>query len=119
MNSSRVGILPARKYIESRVGILPARKSIQSRVGILPAPKYLETGKMPVLPRCQFYQDASSTKMPVLPRCRFYRCDPRANLILNAKLARCQFYQDADSTGATQGRFTRPLESAPTLTIIQ
>ncbi|NEN94239.1 MAG: hypothetical protein F6K50_01365 [Moorea sp. SIO3I7] len=32
------------------------------RVGILPAPKYIETGKMPVLPRCQFYQDASSTQ---------------------------------------------------------
>ncbi|NEO36129.1 MAG: hypothetical protein F6J90_07235 [Moorea sp. SIOASIH] len=28
---------------------------------------------MPVLPRCQFYQDASSTKMPVLPRCQFYQ----------------------------------------------
>ncbi|WAN68759.1 hypothetical protein BJP36_41070 [Moorena producens JHB] len=54
----------------------------RSRVGILPARKYIETGKMPVLPRCQFWQDASSTKMPVL--------------------ARCQFYQDAHSTGATR-----------------
>ncbi|NEP63986.1 MULTISPECIES: hypothetical protein [Moorena] len=68
---------------------------------------------MPVLPRCQFYQDASSTKMPIL------QVRPVANLILNPKLARCQFHQDAHSTGATQGRFTRPLESAPTLTIIQ
>ncbi|NEQ88485.1 MAG: hypothetical protein F6K26_53785 [Moorea sp. SIO2I5] len=47
---------------------------------------------MPVLPRCQFYQDASSTKMPIL------QVGPVANLILNAKLARCQFYQDAHST---------------------
>ncbi|NEQ88159.1 MAG: hypothetical protein F6K26_51900 [Moorea sp. SIO2I5] len=29
---------------------------------------------MPVPPRCQFHQDASSTKMPVPPRCPFYRC---------------------------------------------
>ncbi|NEQ85275.1 MAG: hypothetical protein F6K26_35700 [Moorea sp. SIO2I5] len=64
---------------------------------------------MPVLPRCQFYQDASSTKMPVLPRCQFYQdasstkmpilqVRPVANLILNGKLARCQFHQDAHST---------------------
>ena len=34
------------------------------------------------------------------------------------KQARCLFHQDAHSTGATQGRFTRPLESAPTIKII-
>ncbi|NEO48633.1 MAG: hypothetical protein F6K55_32840 [Moorea sp. SIO4A3] len=40
-----------------------------SRVGILPARKSIETGKMPVLPRC-----------------------PCHDLL---KLARCQFYQHA------------------------
>ncbi|NEP37004.1 hypothetical protein, partial [Moorena sp. SIO3B2] len=46
---------------------------------------------MPVLPRCQFYQDASSTKMPIL------QVRPVANLIIRCgkrmKLARCQFYK--------------------------
>ncbi|WP_293100478.1 hypothetical protein [Moorena sp. SIO3I6] len=37
----------------------------RSRVGILPAWEYIETGKMPVPPRCPFHQDARSTKMPV------------------------------------------------------
>ncbi|WP_149030999.1 hypothetical protein [Moorena producens] len=44
-----------------------------SGVGILPARKYIETGKMPVPPRCQFHQDASSTKMPIPPRCPFHQ----------------------------------------------
>ncbi|NEO43770.1 MAG: hypothetical protein F6K55_06365 [Moorea sp. SIO4A3] len=45
----------------------------RSRVGILAARKYIETGKMPVPPRCPFHQDASSTKMPIPPRCQFHQ----------------------------------------------
>ncbi|NEO14056.1 MULTISPECIES: hypothetical protein [unclassified Moorena] len=45
---------------------------------------------MPVLPRCQFYQDARSTKMPIHAR--------PARPKISMKLARCQFYQDARST---------------------
>ena len=59
----------------------------RSRVGILPAGNKHETGKMPVLPRCQFYQDAHSTSL-------FKSFPPEISM----KLARCQFYQDASST---------------------
>ncbi|NET80612.1 MAG: hypothetical protein F6J94_01005 [Moorea sp. SIO1F2] len=48
---------------------------------------------MPVLPRCQFYQDASSTKMLVLPKMKYMklaRC--QFHISKEMKLARCQFY---------------------------
>ncbi|NEN97448.1 MAG: hypothetical protein F6K50_18540 [Moorea sp. SIO3I7] len=54
---------------------------------------HIDTGKMPVLPRCQFYQDASSTKMPVLPKMKYMklaRC--QFHISKEMKLARCQFY---------------------------
>ncbi|NEO73595.1 hypothetical protein [Moorena sp. SIO3H5] len=59
-----------------------------SGVGILPARKYIETGKMPVPPRCQFHQDASSTKMPVPPRCPFHQDAHSTKLLKSSRIYR-------------------------------
>ena len=69
MNRSRVGILPARKSIETgKMPVLP-RCPFQKTLKIIAAGNKHETGKMPVLPRCPFHETG---KMPVLPRCPFH-----------------------------------------------